>query len=165
MMKLGINTFVALLVALSFMPLAGERNSANAAENANPVKERQKLMRTVGKAMKTTVKMLRGDLAYDASMAAAAMATMSDVAGKYTKLFPEGSDMENSIMDFDQESDARPEIWTNKDDFKMKAAALVTASTKAGKASADKASLGAVFNEVGNACKGCHQKYKAKKQE
>ncbi len=164
-MKLVIQTFVVLLVALSFMPFAGERNRAIAAENANPVKERQKLMRSVGKAMKTTVKMLRGDLAYDGAAAASAMSTMSEVAGKYTKLFPEGSDMENSIMDFDQESDARPEIWTNKKDFEMKAAALLEASTKAGKAAGDKKALAAVFNEVGNACKGCHQKYKAKKQE
>ena len=109
--------------------------------------------------------MLRGDLAYDGAAAASAMSTMSTVAGKYTKLFPEGSDMENSIMDFDQESDARPEIWTNKKDFEMKAAALLDASTKAGKAAGDKAALAAVFNEVGNTCKACHQKYKAKKQE
>ena len=34
MMKLVIQTFVVLLVALSFMPLAGERNHAIAAENA-----------------------------------------------------------------------------------------------------------------------------------
>ncbi len=165
MMKLVIRTFVVLLVALSFMPLAGGRGEAVAAENANPVKERQKLMRAVGKAMKTTGKMLRGDLAYDAAAATAAMATMSDVAGRYAKLFPEGSDMENSIMDFDQESDAKPEIWTNRKDFEVKAVALLDASTKAGKAAGDKAGLAAVFDEVGKTCKGCHQKYKAKKQQ
>ena len=89
-MKLVMRTFVVLLVALSFMPLAGERDEAIAAENANPVKERQKLMRSVGKAMKTTVKMLRGDLAYDGAAAASAMATMSDVAGKYSQTVPRG---------------------------------------------------------------------------
>ena len=164
-MKLVIRTFVVLLVALSFMPLTGENDRAIAGEKANPVKERQKLMRAVGKAMKTTVKMLRGDLAYDAAAASGAMKTMSEVAQNYPKLFPAGSDMENSIMDFDQESDAKPEIWANMDDFKSKTNALLIASTKAGKAAGDKTTLAAVFNEVGKSCKACHQKYKAKKQE
>ena len=52
---------------------------------------------------------------------------------------------------------------TNKKDFEMKAAALLEASTKAGKAAGDKAALGAVFNEVGNTCKACHQKIQSKK--
>ena len=73
--------------------------------------------------------------------------------------------MENSIMDFDQESDAKPEIWTNMDDFKMKAQALQTASSAAMKLSSDKAAFMGVFNKVGNACKGCHQKYKSDKKE
>lgn len=164
-MKLDMKKIVTLLVALAFLPLAGAFVGAGAAPNANPVKERQKLMRSVGKAMKTSVKMLRGERPYDAGAAADAMKTMNDVAGKYAGLFPEGSDMENSIMDFDQESDAKPEIWTNMDDFKMKAAALKMASAAAQKAAGDKAMFMAAFGDVGKACKGCHGKYKADKKD
>ena len=160
-MKQSIKNIVAMLVAVAFLPIAG----ALAGKHDNPVKERQKLMRTVGKAMKTSVKMLKGELAYDAAAVSANMKTMSDVAGNYTGLFPDGSDMDNSIMDFDQESDAKPEIWANMDDFKVKATALKTASEAAMKASGDKAAFGVAFGNVGKACKGCHQKYKADKKE
>lgn len=164
-MKLMMTTFLAMLVALTFLPITGGFSGASADVNANPIKERQKLMRSVGKAMKTTVKMLRGELAYDAVAVSDGMKTMNEVANKYTSLFPEGSDMENSIMDFDQESDAKPDIWTNMDDFKMKAMALATASSAAMKASGDKGAFAAVFGNVGKTCKGCHQKYKADKKE
>jgi cytochrome c556 len=154
-----------MIVALAFLPLAGGLVVAMAGENSNPVKERQKLMRSVGKAMKTTVKMLRGDLVYDAVAVVDNMKTMNEVAGKYTSLFPAGSDMENSIMDFDQESDAKSDIWANMDDFKMKAVVLKKASHEAMKAASDKAAFSSVFGNVGKACKGCHQKYKADKKE
>ena len=160
-MKLSIKNIIAVIVALAFLPVAG----ALAGKSDNPVKERQKLMRSVGKAMKTSVKMLRGELAYDASAVSANMKTMSDVAGKYSALFPDGSDMDNSIMDFDQESDAKPEIWANMEDFKLKATALKMASEAAVKVSGDKTAFGAAFGDVGKACKGCHEKYKADKKE
>ncbi len=164
-MKREFSLLVTILVALAFMPVSGAFDEALAGQNANPVKERQKLMRSVGKAMKKTVKMLRGERPYDAATIANAMKTMNDVAGKYTGLFPEGSDMENSIMDFDQESDARPDIWTNMADFKKKAGVLGAASDAAMKVSSDQAAFAMAFDNVAKACKGCHQKYKADKQE
>jgi len=134
------------------------------ADGANPVRERQKLMRSVGRAMKTTVKMLRGEIAYDAALAKDSMKTMNDVAGVFTTLFPKGSDKDNSIMDFDKESSAQPAIWADMADFKSKAEALKAASAKAGAAAGDKAALGAALGAVGQACKGCHSKYKAKEE-
>ena len=162
-MKLLTFTALATAATLVLTPLTGAMADSH---KTNPEKERQKLMRSVGKAMKTTVKMLRGELAYDATAAAGAMKTMNEVATRFPTLFPEGSDMENSIMDFDKESDAKPEIWANMDDFKTKAMALKTASGEALTASSgDQAAFAASFGNVGKACKGCHQKYKADKDQ
>ena len=164
-MKLEINVLVALLIGLMVLPVSGLYSNSHAGEKSNPVRERQKLMRSVGKAMKTTVKMIRGEISYEVDSIVAGMKTMGDVADRYTSLFPEGSDMENSIMDFDHESSAKPEIWANMADFKAKAAALKTASAAAMKVAGDKAALSAALANLGNACKACHQKYKAVEPE
>ncbi len=164
-MKTELKTLVAAALAFSVLPLVGAGSGVLAAPDANPVKERQKLMRQVGKAMKTSAKMAKGELAYDAAAIASAMKTMNEVAGKFTDLFPEGSDMENSIMDFDRDSDAKPEIWSNKEDFRQKSLALQAASKAAMEVSGDKAAFLAAFGNVGKTCKGCHEKYKADKKE
>ncbi len=160
-----MNRILVGLVMAALMPLFGMMSGPGLAADANPVKERQKMMRAVGKAMKISVKMLRGELKYDANAVSGAMKTMNDVAGRFPDFFPKGSDMENAIMDFDQESDARPEIWAHMDDFKMKAAALKKASAVALKVVDDKAAFGAALNNVGAACKGCHEKYKAVRKD
>ena len=160
-----MRNFIRLLAVVLAVSLWLPALAVLAEVSSNPVKERQKLMRSVGKAMKTTVKMLRGDLQYDAKAVAGAMATMNKVSKTYPTLFPKGSDVENSIMDFDQESSARMEIWSQNDDFRDKAAALGAASEQAMKAAGDKSAFAAVFNKIGNACKACHQKYKAEKQQ
>ena len=134
-----------------------------------PVKERQKLMRAVGKGMKISVKMLKGTIAYDGAAIASRMKIMGEVAVKFNddfaRLFPEGSDDENSMMDFDRESSAKGDIWSHMDDFKSKAMALKTASDAAMKQAGDKASFAKAFENIGKSCKGCHQKYKSDKKE
>lgn len=70
--------------------------------------------------------------------------------------FPPGSDTGAN-------TDARPEIWTNRadfdakmDDFRREAAALV-ASARGG----DQDAIKAQFSKTGGTCKACHDEYKA----
>ena len=120
-------------------------------EATDPVVIAQKdLMKSFGGAMKTLGGMASGDVAFDATAAEAAKATLvtgsADIHVKFEKA---GND---------PASEAKPEIWTNWDDFVKKADALNAAATALDATSADgiKAGMGA----VGGACKDCHTTYR-----
>jgi cytochrome c556 len=70
-------------------------------------------------------------------------------------LFPEGSDVEGS--------DALAVIWQEPEAFDAAIAKAVAATNAFVKAteSGDKATVAAAFREVGGACKGCHDKFRA----
>ena len=120
-------------------------------EATDPVVIAQKdLMKSFGGAAKTLGGMASGDVAFDATAAEAAKATLvtgsADIHVKFEKA---GND---------PASEAKPEIWTNWDDFVKKADALNAAATALDATSADgiKAGMGA----VGGACKDCHTTYR-----
>jgi cytochrome c556 len=113
---------------------------------------RQTLMDGNGAAMKTLGGMASGDVAFDATAAAAAMKSLVDESAAIPTTFKnQGAD--------DPASHAKPEIWTSWDDFLAKAKALNTAASALDVSSVDgiKAGLGA----IGGACKDCHTTYKA----
>lgn len=60
-------------------------------------------------------------------------------------------------------TDAKAEIWDNMADFRAKATALDEATAKLAKVApgGDMKAIAAGLGEVGNACKSCHQKYRA----
>lgn len=110
---------------------------------------RQALMGINGMNTKLLGEMAGGKVPFDAAAAEAAKAAIVDVAGKIAATFePQGTDAE---------SKAKPEIWTNWDDFLAKAdglgkaAAALDATTLEG--------LQAGMAGVGGACKDCHSKY------
>lgn len=115
------------------------------------VNARQTLMQGNGAAMGTLGGMAKGEAAFDAAAAEAAkqalIANAAEIAAKFTN---NASDPENR---------AKPDVWTNWDDFAAKAAALGAAATALDASSLDgvKAGLGA----IGGACKDCHTSYKA----
>ena len=120
-------------------------------EATDPVVIAQKdLMKSFGGAMKTLGGMASGEVAFDATAAEAAKATLvtgsADIHVKFEKA---GND---------PASEAKPEIWTNWDDFVKKADALNAAATAVDASSVDgiKAGMGA----VGGACKDCHTTYR-----
>jgi len=120
-------------------------------EATDPLVIAQKdLMKSFGGAAKALGGMASGEVAYDATAAEAAKATLvagsADVHVKFEKA---GND---------PASGAKPEIWTNWDDFVGKANALNTAATALDVASAEgiKAGMGA----IGGACKDCHTTFR-----
>ena len=120
-------------------------------EATDPVVIAQKdLMKSFGGAMKTLGGMASSEVAFDATAAEAAKATLvtgsADIHVKFEKA---GND---------PASEAKPEIWTNWDDFVKKADALNAAATAVDASSVDgiKAGMGA----VGGACKDCHTTYR-----
>lgn len=110
----------------------------------------EELMKKNGGAVKVLADMAGGKADFDAAAAATAKETLMADAAAIPDTFKDQAT--------DPASEAKPEIWTNWDDFVAKANALNTAATALDVASVDtlKAGMGA----IGGACKDCHTTYR-----
>lgn len=125
---------------------------AIAGEATDPqVKARQEVMEILGMNMKVLGDIAGGKTAYDAAAAEAAKAAIVAAAtGASAKFEPQATD---------PESKAKPEIWTNWDDFLAKDKALIDAASAWDVSSPE--TIGAGMGAVGGACKACHTAYRA----
>ena len=144
-MKFSTKALIAGFILVGGVALAGQATDPDA-------KMRQDLMDANGAAMKVLGGMASGDVAFDATAAAAAVKALVDDAANIPVAFKNQGAA-------DPKSAAKPEIWTNWDAFVKNAAALGTAASAMDTTSLDgiKAGLGA----VGGACKTCHTDFKA----
>lgn len=120
----------------------------------SPIKQRQAIMDSNGKATELVTKMAKGEVPYDAAKAADAMKSIHDNIGKFTTLFPEGTEK-------GEKTKAKPAIWKNKKDFEDWGKQLQDDTAKAQTAAAGgldafKPALAA----VGKTCSGCHTDYR-----
>lgn len=122
------------------------------AASEGQVEYRQHTMAAIGGHMQAIVDIIRGKVPLTEHLAIHADA-MADLAEIAPTLFPEGS----------QGGDALAAIWQNGEDFQAKLAAFKEAASefKAAAATGDMATAGAGFRAVGQACKGCHDDYRA----
>ena len=113
---------------------------------------RQHTMSAIGGHMRAIVDIVRGDVPHMDHLAthANAMADLADIA---PTLFPESS----------KGGDALDAIWENAEDFKAKLDAFrdATAAFKAAAETGERGEIMAAFRGVGQACKGCHDDYRA----
>lgn len=142
--------FKFMALALGAALIGGLATSAIAADPS--VEARQALMKSFGGAAKALGGMAGGG-AYDAAAAEAAKAALIAGAAEIAAKF------EMNVED--PESEAKPEVWTNWEDFLVKAKALGDAAAALDVASAE--SIGAGMGAVGGACKDCHTTYRAAK--
>jgi cytochrome c556 len=112
-------------------------------------------------AMKVIGDMAKGKTPFDAAAATKAANNIHTTAKKIPDLFPEGSGGEKN------KSDALPAVWEKWDRFTANADDLATAADALVKALADSASEDwkPAFQKVGEACKSCHEDFRAKKKE
>lgn len=125
----------------------GDRTDPNA-------KARSDLMRTIGKNTGILGDMAGGKSAYDAAAAEAAKAAIIEASAGIEAAFKEQGAA-------DPASEAKPEIWTNWDEFLKDAGALNAAATALDVASVE--TIGAGMGAIGGACKDCHTEFRAKK--
>ena len=113
---------------------------------------RQHTMAAVGGHMQAIVDIIRGNVMHTDHLPIHANA-MADLAELAPTLFPEGS----------QGGNALEAIWQNGEDFQAKLAAFkdATSQFKAAAATGDMATVRPAFLAVGQACKGCHDDYRA----
>lgn len=143
-----------LVLAMSAMMLTAT------AAIADPIADRQALMKSTGKATGVLGAMAKGERPFDAAAVKDALETIAENSGKLdvAALFPVGSETGGDTT-------ASPNIWKDMPGFQARAdkfkevAAAVLAS-----APADLAQLKTQLGTLGAACGGCHETFRIKKQ-
>lgn len=141
-----------LIVAISMLALAGT------AASADPIADRQALMKERGKIVAGLSKFVKGEEAYDAAAVMTALKALEANGDKFDveALFPTGSDQ--------GDTEASPKIWEDRAGFNAaedKYVQAVKAAVQAAPADVD--ALKAQFGPIGASCGGCHQAYRVKK--
>lgn len=136
-------------------PAAADTASAAAATGAKAsIEQREHLMENYKKQMGTMAKMVKGEAPFDAAAFQQAADNLDADAGKpWEHYTPESAQ---------EESEAKPEIWSKPDEFK-KEIDKFTAATAALKVAAASGKLDDVkkpFGEVGQSCKSCHDSFR-----
>lgn len=134
-----------------FMGVILSAGMALAGKSTDPdAMARQALMGTVGMNTKILGDMAGGKAEFDAAKAGAAKLALAEAAAKIPATYePQGTDAE---------SEAKPDIWTNWDDFLLKADALAKAATALDATTVEGVQAG--MAGIGGACKDCHTKYR-----
>lgn len=122
----------------------GDRTDPNA-------KARSDLMRVVGKNTGILGDMAGGKVAYDAAAAEAAKVALVEAAGQIETAFKDQGAA-------DPASEAKPEIWTNWEEFLADAKVLGDAAAAMDVSSAE--TIGAGMGALGGACKDCHTEFR-----
>lgn len=116
---------------------------------------RGELMTLIGKNTGILGDMAGGKAAYDAAAAEGAKAAIVEAAGKIEATFKDQGAA-------DPASEAKPEVWTNWEEFLADAKKLGEAAGAMDVASAE--SIGAGMGALGGACKDCHTEFRVMKQ-
>ncbi|ETX30631.1 c-type cytochrome [Roseivivax isoporae] len=123
-----------------------------------PLKARQGMFNILSINLGIIGDMAKGETDYDADAAQAAADSIVGVSMvNPAPLFPEGSD--NAAIEGTR---ALPAIWEDLDDVVSKWNALGDAATNLQEVAATgQEALGPALGQVGNACKACHDEYRA----
>lgn len=114
------------------------------------LKYRANTMEAIGGHMKAIVAIVRGDVPHTdhLPMHAGALAELAQVA---PSLFAQGS----------EGGDTLPAVWEEPEDFQAKLEAFREATANLKAAASAGEGVGQAMRAVGQACKGCHDKYRA----
>ena len=121
------------------------------------VKERMEAMKAIGKAMKALGAMAKGEAAFNAATVKTASKTIIGHAGDIDRMFPDNDKSRKSHV-----TEAAPAIWTDKPAFLALAEKMAEAAGGLESVSSQ-SELGGHLKTLGATCKGCHEKYRIKK--
>ena len=141
-----------LVIAISMLALAAS------AAFADPILDRQALMKERGKIVGGISKVVKGEEPFDAAAVLTQLQALQANAEKFDAdaLFPTGSDTGDTT--------AAPKIWEDMAGFKAvedKYLADIKAATAAAPADVD--TLKTQFGAIASNCGTCHQTYRVKK--
>jgi cytochrome c556 len=139
----GVATAVALGV-----------QSMGAVADEAAIDYREHVMEAVGGTMSAMVALAKREVTHPAHLALHAR-NMATLASVVPDVFPTGSG--------DGDTDALPEIWGEPEAFRERLEAFVAAAQKLDSvvSSGDMSGFGQALNDLGQSCKGCHDRFKA----
>jgi cytochrome c556 len=150
------------LTLLATPALSGKKDKAKdaaasdaPADAVHMAEYRHVFFESMGKHMKMTAMVVKGQVDRTDTVKAQAVA-LREASLLLPTLFPEGTGPD--VVD----TDARPEIWTDRKGFEEKAKAFQDAAAKFVEVAdgGDKAAIAAQFKQVGMSCGGCHDNYR-----
>ncbi len=119
----------------------------------NPaVKARMDGMSAIAENMKILGQMSKGATEFDAGAARLAAAAIAEHAAATPGLF--------EANETDPKSEARPEIWSNFEDFATKATELQRIAESLSTSIGSQADLAVAMRVLGENCKSCHSAYR-----
>lgn len=127
-----------------------------AAQNLEPIKARQKILKSFGDATKEPGKMLKGEQPFDLAKVKAALKTYQEGTAKLPDLYPADSKTGG-------DTEALPVIWEKKEDFVGRYKKLGEDAAKADAAITDEFSFIEEFPKVVSNCAACHKIYREEK--
>jgi cytochrome c556 len=133
--------------------------SSAAMAGGDPIEKRQKLMEETRDAAKVIGGMLKEEKPFDAEAAMNSLKVWEKTAAKAGDLFPEGSETGH-------DTEAKAEIWTDRDGFNERMADFSTKVDAAIAANPESLEvLGKVAGPIFKSCKACHEGYRVEKED
>ena len=162
-MKTALVLIAAVIAAGSVTFVQGQAPASSqgqVASAAEVVKARQQGLKTLGAAFKAIRDELRGD-SPDAAKIRSAAADIAHAAGAIGKWFPVGTGPDSGLR-----TDAKPEVWTDAAGFAAAQDTFVREANKWAQLgnSTDPSAWKEGAASLGQSCKGCHEKYRVKKE-
>jgi cytochrome c556 len=162
-MKIALALVAAVITASGVTFAQGQSPASSqgqAASAAEVVKIRQKGLKALGAAFKTIRDELKGD-SPDAAKIREASVDITQVASAIDNWFPAGTGPDAGVK-----TDAKPEVWTDSAGFATAREAFVREANKWAQLGngTDVSAWKEGAASLGQSCKGCHDKYRVKKE-
>ena len=132
--------------------ICGTAMHSIASVESEAVKARTRAMSDISDNMRVLGLMLKGQVDFDLVSAKTAIQNIENLAAETPALF--------KVEAVDPHAEAKPDIWSNYDDFVDKASNLQTAAIDAGASLVDENGLKDVIVSLGKTCKSCHSLYR-----
>ena len=142
---------IKFLITICFF-ICGTAIYCVASVESEAVKARTKAMSEISDNMRILGLMLKGQVDFDLVSAKSAIQNIEKLAAKTPTLF--------EIEAVDPHAEAKPEIWSNYEDFVEKALTLQTIATAASRSLVSEEGLKDVIMSMGKTCKSCHSLYR-----
>ena len=142
---------IKFLITICFF-ICGTAIYCVASVESEAVKARTKAMSEISDNMRNLGLMLKGQVDFDLVSAKSAIQNIEKLAAKTPTLF--------EIEAVDPHAEAKPEIWSNYEDFVEKALTLQTVATAASRSLVSEEGLKDVIMSMGKTCKSCHSLYR-----
>ena len=142
---------IKFLITICFF-ICGTTIYCVASVESEAVKARTKAMSEISDNMRVLGLMLKGQVDFDLVSAKSAIQNIEKLAAKTPTLF--------EIEAVDPHAEAKPEIWSNYEDFVEKALTLQTIATAASRSLVSEEGLKDVIMSMGKTCKSCHSLYR-----